>query len=374
MMPSRIVSIAILIWISSLGSPAVAETASSKSPRNPDQVKIPSRPSKSLFEGEQGKQKTEIHFDPNTGEVTVKFVVQDPHGYFIPNIRRDNFVVYENGVRQDSTRVELERAPAFLALVIEVGGHFQRVNKTLGAEVANACRQLPDELAPDDQLAIFKYADRVEQLADFSEGREALNRILISLGSTPPPEANLYDALIATTEQLRPVNGRKAVVVISSGVDSFSKARYGDALESARRSSSPIYAIGFGRIIQKREKLYGSSVPSVRIDWKRVNREMMEVAKAAGGRAYFPGTTLDLSGIYRDLLENLKVRYVITYKSSSREDPGSPRKVRIALVNPNTGGPLEIVDSTGKTIRAGMIAEAAYTPKGSDGRRTNLER
>jgi VWFA-related protein len=327
-----------------------------------------------LFEGEQGKQKTEVHFDPKTGQVTVKVVVQDPHGYFIPNIRRDNFAVYENGIRQGNASVEIERAPALVALLIEVGGHFQRANKTLGAEVANACRQLPDELAPDDQLALFKYADRVEPLADFSKGREALNRVLISLGSTPPPEANLYDALIATTEQLRPVNGRKAVVLISSGVDSFSKAHYDDALESARESGFPIYAIGFGRIIQKREKLYGSTVPSVRIDWKRVNQELIQIAKASGGRAYFPGTTLDLSGVYRDILENLKVRYVITYKSSSREDPGSPRKVRIALVNPNTGGPLEIVDSTGKTIRARMIAEATYTPKESGGRRTNLER
>jgi VWFA-related protein len=373
MLPPKMLSVATLLWISSLAA-LTADAASSRSPRSSNAIKIPSRPSKSLFEGEQGRQKTEIRFDPSTGEVTVKLVVQDPHGYFIPNIRRDNFVVYENGVRQENASVELERAPGLLALLIEVGGHFQRVDKTLSAEVANACRQLFDELAEDDQVAIFKYGDRVDQLADFSAGREALNRVLISLGSPASSEANFYDALISTTEQLRPVRGRKAIVLISSGVDSFSKAKYDDALEAARNSASPIYAVGFGRIIQKREKLYGSPVPTVRVDWKRVNQELMEIARASGGRAYLPEGTLDLSGLYRDILENLKVRYVITYKSSSKEPPGSPRKVRIALANPSTGGPLEIVDSTGKTIRATMIAEETYTPNGSDGRRTNLER
>src|ERR1700746_1494680 len=63
------------------------------------QIQIPNRPAVALFQGEQGKQKAEIRFDPATALVTVKMLVQDPNGYFIPNIRRDNFVVYENGVR-----------------------------------------------------------------------------------------------------------------------------------------------------------------------------------------------------------------------------------------------------------------------------------
>ena len=54
-----------------------------------------------LFHGQQGKQRTEIHFDPATGTVTVKLLVQDPNGYFIPGIRRENFAVYVDGVRQD---------------------------------------------------------------------------------------------------------------------------------------------------------------------------------------------------------------------------------------------------------------------------------
>jgi hypothetical protein len=71
-------------------------TSSDPPPRSAitGQVQIPNRPSNSLFIGQQGKQRTEIHFDPATGLVTLRLLVQDLNGYFIPDLRRDNFVGY----------------------------------------------------------------------------------------------------------------------------------------------------------------------------------------------------------------------------------------------------------------------------------------
>ena len=62
------------------------------------------------------------------------------------------------------------------------------------------------------------------------------------------------------------------------------------------------------------------------------------------------------------MLENLKVRYVITYTSSSNLDMNSPRTVRVELIDPKTGGPLQIVDSNGKTVRAKIVVQDSYTP------------
>src|SRR5260370_28701860 len=90
----------LLPWfLSSVALAAAANEPGKPGPANSNQIQIPDRPSKSLFKGKQVKQKTEIYFDPSTGMVTMKLVVQDPQAYFIPNIRRDNFVVYENGMR-----------------------------------------------------------------------------------------------------------------------------------------------------------------------------------------------------------------------------------------------------------------------------------
>ena len=82
---------------------------------------------------------------PATGMVTIKLLVQEPQGYFIPKIRREHFAVYENGVRQNAD-VEIEHPPVSLALVLEYGGRYPGTNKALAMEVSTAARQLFDAL------------------------------------------------------------------------------------------------------------------------------------------------------------------------------------------------------------------------------------
>src|SRR2546428_9401696 len=94
------------------------------------QVAVPNRPSKPLFQGQQGEQRSsEISFDPTTRTVTMKLSVQDPHGYFLPNLRRNNFVVFEDGVQQQNVTLEIEHAPITLAVLIEMGGRSQQLSK-----------------------------------------------------------------------------------------------------------------------------------------------------------------------------------------------------------------------------------------------------
>src|SRR5581483_6514475 len=108
------------------------------------QITIPNRPATPLFKGPQGKQNTEIHFDPSTKTVTLKLLVQDPNGYFIPNIHRDNFMVYENGVRQNNLTVDIEHASVTLGVLVELGGRSQALSKDLAIEISRAGRQLQD--------------------------------------------------------------------------------------------------------------------------------------------------------------------------------------------------------------------------------------
>jgi hypothetical protein len=106
------------------------------------QIQMPDRRSNSLFVGQQGKQRTEIHFDLATNVVTLKLLVQDVNGYFIPNVRRDNFVVYENDVGQTNATVEIEHAPVLLTLALECGGPYPSWNKILANQVFEGGRQL----------------------------------------------------------------------------------------------------------------------------------------------------------------------------------------------------------------------------------------
>jgi hypothetical protein len=103
------------------------------------QLQVPNRPSTALFQGAQGKQRTEIHFDPATQVVTIKMLVQNPRGYFIPNIRRENFAVYENGVRQENASVEIEHAAISLGVLLEYGGRYQALNESKLRQIAAVC-------------------------------------------------------------------------------------------------------------------------------------------------------------------------------------------------------------------------------------------
>ena len=332
------------------------------------QVRIPNRASTSLFSGAQGSQKTEIRFDPATGMVTIKLLVQDPNGYFIPNIRRDNFVVYENGILQKNATVDVEHADVTQGLLLENGGRYIGLNRVLSEEVARAGRQLLDQLGPRDKIAIWKYGNTVEQVADFSPRRDTFDRFFYAPQPPGVSEVNLYDALSTILERIRLVSGRKAIVLISTGVDSFSKTSYEDILKAARNSSAPIYAIGIAGPVRKTATLYGMNSLIPRIDWKRAETGLPEIARVSGGRFYSPETTFELTPIYDDIMENLRVRYVISYKPSTTTATNAPRTVRVELANSKTGEPLQILDANGRTIRAKVIVQDTYVPSAASGK------
>jgi hypothetical protein len=171
---------------------------------------VPNRPGKPLFAGEQGRQRTEINYDRKTRIVTLRLVVQDSNGYFIPDIHRENFVVYENEIRQQNATVEIEHTAVCAGVLVEYGGHYRALNEALAATVSMAVGQFADEIGSEDNLAVWKYADRVEGISGFTRGNDLLHRAAASLRFAPPfSELNFYDALIATLPRLHEQSGRK---------------------------------------------------------------------------------------------------------------------------------------------------------------------
>jgi len=257
-----------------------------------------------------------------------------------------------------------------VGLLLERGGRFPELNRDLTAEVSRAGYQLLEDLGSQDQAAIWTYADSVSELADFTSNRQSLEQILLSLKPPDVSEANLYDALIWAIDRIRPVAARKATILISSGVDTFSKATLKDALNAARQSDAPIYAISLAHALQADADLPGK--PAVKIDWNGCDKTLGEIARASGGRLYSPSDTITLAPTYDDLIQNLKVRYVIAYRSSNHGSPDVRRTVRVELVEPATGKSLRLVDANGRLVRATVITEESYTPTQASGKKGNF--
>jgi VWFA-related protein len=305
----------------------------------------------------QGKQNSEISFDAATGQVTIRMLLRDPEGSFIPRIRRDNFAVYENGVRQQDAAIEIEHPPVAVAALIEWGGRYRTFGAALAQVLPQTLRQLVDEIGRQDSLAVFRYGDRFEQLSDLSSNRDALGRLIQGLGRPEFSELNFYDALRSTIEFMKKPRGSKAVVALSSGVDTFSHARYEDALSAAASGGIPVYMIDIAPLL--RQYLGPADAGAItRIDWNRAESGLREIARASGGRFYTASSALNLSGVYDDVMENLRVRYLITYKSSTRGDLAAARSVRIVLADPKTGEP-----AGGKAARSNVLVESSYIPR-----------
>jgi VWFA-related protein len=294
--------------------------------------------------------------------VAIKLRVEDPNGYFLPNIRRENFAVYEDGIRQKNVNVEVEHSPVSVALVMELGGRYHELNKVLGNEVPRAGRDLLDLIGRDDKVAVFKYDEKLEPLADFNQPHEVLDRIFEKISTPKFSETNFYDALLEVLNRMKDVRGRKAIILISSGIDTFSKASYEQVLQAARDSATPIYVIGLGSILRLEAEVYGDAAPFARMDWTGAEKQLEMLASASGGRAYMLESSVAAPGIYDDIMENLRLRYVVTYVSSNPAIAGPPRSIRVELIDPRTGGALKIRDSSGKVIPASVFVQQTYSP------------
>jgi Ca-activated chloride channel homolog len=362
----RILSVLLMLdpfLVSAPWSRAIPGQEPKESVRQPEHgVQVPSRPVTPVYKGEQGLQRSEIEFTPASRMVTIKFHVEDPNGYFLPNIRRENFAVYEDGVRQKNVSVEVEHAPVSIALLMELGGRYHELNKVLENEVPRVGRELLDVIGHDDKISVFKYDEKLELLANFNQGREVLDRIFEKITTPNFSETNFYDALLETLNRMKDVRGRKAIIVLSTGVDTFSKTNYQQVLQAAVNSATPIYAVGLGSILRLEAEVYGSAAPFARIDWSGAEKQLETLAKASGGRAYVLESTLTAAGIYDDIMENLRLRYVVTYMSSNPAPSGPPRNIRVELIDPTTGNALKIHDSAGKVISARVFVQQTYSP------------
>jgi Ca-activated chloride channel family protein len=277
---------------------------------------------------------------------TVVVSVQDPLGNLIPNLRPENFAVYEGGVRQRDVTADVVHAPITLAVLIEGGGRYQAVNKLLGTEVPYLIGPLADALMAEDKLGMFAYTDSVRTLADFPQAHPSLDAVAAGIPAPGFQEAKLFDAVATILDRMGTVEGRKAVLLISSGIDTFSHATFDQVLASAQRSGVPVYCVGLAGVVER--SIVGATGPIAKINWPRAKEQLKTLARSSGGRAYMRDTELDVPAVYDDMMEHLRVRYVLTYPSSG-PDAGAGN-VRVELVDPRTGAPLRVADASGKRI------------------------
>jgi VWFA-related protein len=246
-------------------------------------------------------------------------------------------------------------------MVIEFSNRYQQYYSESWYQTLSAAYGFISTLKPEDYVAIVAYDLRSEILSDFTTDRqktqEAMQRLRIAAFS----ESNLYDALVDTADRMQDIEGRKAIVLISSGVDTFSKLTFDKARKSIQADGIPIYAIGLMQALREYYDARGAMGPIARLDFLQADNQMKTFAKESGGQSFFPRFYGEFPTIFRAIADSMRNQYTLGYNSSNQARDGKYRKIKVELVNPATGEPLRIVDEKGKPMKYSIVAKAGYT-------------
>jgi VWFA-related protein len=293
--------------------------------------------------------------------VTLDVAVLDNKGNPIPKIPQDRFRILEDNTPQKITGFSIGEAPMTICLVIEFSNKFQRLYSVGWQQVLNDSYYFVRTLKPEDYLAVIAYDMRPEILSDFTTDRqmsaEALSRLRIPAFS----ESNLYDTLVFTGERMQSIEGRKAIVLLSSGVDTFSKLTFDKARRGIQDNGIPIYAIG---LLQAQREMGAAMRPgmagaSADMDLTLANNQMKTFALETGGRAFFPRFEGEMPAIFQAVQESMRSEYVLTYQPTNQTKDGKFRKLKVELVGPDNE-PFKVTDNKGRPMKLTIVTKQGY--------------
>jgi Ca-activated chloride channel family protein len=302
----------------------------------------------------------EANFRTTVTAVTVDVAVLDNKGHFIPNIPRGNFRVLEDTVPQQITGFSMGEAPMTVALVVEFSGLWQSFYSMSWEETLTAAYGFVETLKPEDYLAVISYDMKPKILCDFTQDKTEVQQALSRLRIPGFSEANLFDALAFTVERMTEIEGRKAVVVVTSGYDTFSKLTFDKTRKILQNAGVPIYAIGIGQAIRIILDARGYMGAIGRMDGYQADNQLRTFAKETGGQAFLPRFYGEFPSIFRAIAEALRNQYSLVYNPTNQARDGSVRKISVQLVNPENGAPLKITEN-GKPVKYTIVAKSGYT-------------
>ena len=296
--------------------------------------------------------------------VTVEVAATTNNGDIITGLKRENFRVYEDGVPQQVTNFAPSDSPITMVLILEFssrgyGGFFAYMSKYWSQHLFSNLKQ-QDWIA----LETFDMKTRIEQ--DFTQNKEEVLAAINHLYFPGFSESNVYDTLLETVDRLKDVKGKKSIVILASGVDTFSKHNLDQTMKQLRQSDVTIFSVGLSRVYRNFADRYGGLGSIRELDYLQAENQLKTFSKETGGYAWFPQFEGEMPEIFRAVAGFLRNQYSLSYSPSNRTRDGKFRKVKIELVAPD-GSPLAVTDQKGKKQKYQVYAREGYNaPKGAD--------
>jgi VWFA-related protein len=300
----------------------------------------------------------ETTFRSNATTVSVDVAVLDNKGRFIPNIPAGNFRILEDNVPQKIEGSAKGEAPMTVCLLIEFSGRFQQYYTETWYQTLVAAYGFVQTLKHDDYAAVISYDMNEQVLSDFTTDRNKTYAALQMLRIPGMSESNLFDALTDTEERMENIEGRKAIILLSTGVDTFSKLTLDKARKRIDEAGVPVFAIGLMQAL--RIMMEPTMSGSREIGFAQADNQLKTFARETGGQVFYPRFYGEFPGIYQAIAEALRNEYTLTYHPTNQARDGTYRHIKVELVNPATNEPLRVVDEKQKPIKYQVIAKQGY--------------
>jgi len=299
--------------------------------------------------------------------VTVPVMVTTKDGQFIPTLKKDNFRVFEDGKPQNIADFKVEDAPITAVLLVE----FASTNYWLLRDTLQASYIFASTLKKDDWVAVISYDMKPDIVVDFTQDKNAVMGGLNTLRMPGFAETNLFDALYDTLDRLDRVEGHKYVVLVSTGIDTFSKLNLDQITKKVKSTHDvTIIPVSIGWLIRERCETHNctgmshgiASMGMQSIDWYQADNELQTFARLTGGRFYQPRFEGDFVDAFKDISSDIRHQYVITYHPTNPKLDGTYRKLKVEVVD-GDGKPLKIQDQKHKDVKYQVIAREGYTAR-----------
>ena len=308
------------------------------------------------FKNPEGMSNYSIRVD--VPEVTVDVgVLLEKTGQFVPNLKPSNFRVYENGVQQNVIGFKRVEAPITALLLCE----FASTNYYFVYDMQNAAWAFAQQLRPQDYVAMMTFDMRTQIVLDFTQDKRLLLNAIQSLVIPGFSERNMFDALYEAEDRLTRIEGRKYIILIASGRDTFSKITLDKILQKVKSTPDvTIFTISTGGALRAvTEGMPGWGNQMRDMDYLQADNEMRTFAKLTGGMSFFPRFEGELPDIFSSINQAIRSKYQLVYHPSDAKQDGTYRKLRVELVD-DEGHPLRMQDQKHKPLKYDIIARDGY--------------
>jgi VWFA-related protein len=287
-------------------------------------------------------------------------VILDKTHQFVPGLKPNNFLILEDGVPQTLTSVRVAQTPITAVMLLEFAANsYYLIN-----DMQNASYYFFRSLRPDDYVAVVTYDLRTHILTDFTNNKDLIAQSLQSLIIPGFSDTNLFDALYETLDRTTRIEGRKYIILIGSGRDTFSKLTLDKILAKVKATPNvTIFTIGTGALLNEMGSGRGGMGGGIRdMNYLQAQNQLNTFASMTGGMSFSPLFQGALPDVFAAINDSIRNEYILTYRPTNNKNDGSYRKVKVLLVD-NEGHPLRMQDEKGHPQKYSVIARDGYNAK-----------